>query len=562
MTPLIPIAASLAKTAGIALAKKAAEKTFDKLAEHGVQRAVNHAVALMADSSRGTDLISYSQPARLEPILLLDQRATYVPFIRDVIHTMSNLFTAYFLQSIALDTTISGVKVLKRLDKFNPDRDLSVATRSMLSTESYENGLPFPGEAVGLEAYGPSFESSQNKPNRPGSNTPLKDHEYDEYLTRAVQNAEIKEHVNDYSTVRDMRFNNQRADALNKQRIQDEIDTPERREARAMLDAEIRAKIEERFNSPEIRAKRMREEAEIRRQLEEENNSYDRKLNRAEVDAKVKDEMDRRWNTPQARFDRAKEDAIIKSEVDKIIKARGVKTYRDGSKSSDKYSVDFKDMSKLVNDITNLAVGKMIEVTISENDQSAKIPVLVRMRVTGMSPAVMVETLSVGGHDGSFRTRLRQWRAGEISFWKDAVFAMDRIEAHRKAAMRDTSGYYGAVHKRDAKNRAAATMSGNVSVGTASSIVVITEQTRKELERQLNRRISDFRTRQDIFEKTFTMLLVVVDPEWETVTIYHRGIEMPTELTAKDITTSAKGSGPDIGEVLKMFMEGRAPGRL
>lgn len=385
------------------VAGSAAKAMFDKLTEDGVQKAVGRAISMMNDRSSGGDLISYSQPARLEPILLLDQRATYVPFVRDVIHTMSNLFTAYFLQSIALDTTISGVKVLKRLDKFNPDRDLSVATRSMLSTESYKDGLPFPGESIGFEAYGPAFENT-------GSKEPV--------------------------------------------------------------------------------------------------------------------------------------------------------DYLDGSNSDNKYSADSRDVTKMVNDITNLAVGKMIEVTISENGQSAKIPVTVRMRVTGMSPQVMTETLSIGGYDGSFKSRWRQWRAGEIRFWADAVFAMDRIEAHKKAAMKDKSGYYAAVHKRDARNGLASVMTGSMSVGTASSIIVMTEQTRKELERNLNRKISDFRTRQDVFQNTYAMLMVVIDPEWETVTVYHRGIEMPTELTAKDITTSAKGNGPDITEILKMFMEGKAPGRL
>lgn len=492
------------------LATDAAKTVFNKLTEDGVQRAVDRAISMMGDAAKGTDLISYSQPARLEPILLLDQRATYVPFVRDVIHTMSNLFTAYFLQSIALDTTISGVKVLKRLDKFNPDRDLSVATRSMLSVESYQNGLPFPGESVGLEAYGPAFE---NKGSNKGPKKPLSPAEYSDVLDRALQDERMKADVSNQT--RADREKIMQREAEMKQRVQDSTDTPQRREARAMLEAEIRAKVDAKYPK----------------------------------------------DTPERRLEKALQDAEIKKFVEEQY-AKNPSLYIDGSTSDSTYSVDAKDVTKMVTDITNLAVGKMIEVTISENGQSAKIPVTVRMRVTGMSPQVMTETLSIGGYDGSFKSRWRQWRAGEIRFWADAVFAMDRIEAHKKAAMKDKSGYYAAVHSRDAKNNLAAAMTGNVSVGTASSIIVMTEQTRKEIERNLNRKLSDFRTRQDVFQNTYAMLMVVIDPEWETVTVYHRGIEMPTELTAKDITTSAKGNGPDISEILKMFMEGKAPGRI
>lgn len=486
------------------MAAGAAKTVFDKLTEDGVQRAVTRAIGMLNDRASGGDLISYSQPARLEPILLLDQRATYVPFVRDVIHTMSNLFTAYFLQSIALDTTISGVKVLKRLDKFNPDRDLSVATRSMLSTESYHNGLPFPGESVGLEAYG--LEASPVR-------GPLTQQELGDVIARAIQDEKAKSTI--ANQTRGIREERDRREEEMRQRIRESNDTPEKREARAMLEAEIRAKVEAKYGR----------------------------------------------DTPEKRLERAMQDAEIRKYVEDQYAKRPT-VYMDGSTSDNSYSVDTKDVSKMVTDITNLAVGKMIEVTISENGQSAKIPVTVRMRVTGMSPQVLTETLSIGGYDGSFKSRWRQWRAGEIRFWADAVFAMDRIEAHKKAAMKDKSGYYAAVHKRDAKNGLAAAMTGNVSVGTASSIIVMTEQTRKDIERNLNRKLSDFRTRQDVFENTYAMLMVVIDPEWETVTVYHRGIEMPTELTAKDITTSAKGNGPDITEILKMFMEGKAPGRL
>lgn len=437
------------------LVKRVGEQSVD--GAFGAARQVLRTTA-KSDFSGPTDLISFTQSARIEPIMLVDQKALMVPFISDVSHTMLSLFTGYFLQAIAIDTNISGIRAIDRLDKFNPDRNLQEATRSLLSMESaslvpydnsaaYAHGLPFPGVKVGMEAYGVqvSFEAEPD---------------FSTKLRRAIQNAEVKKRVD------------------------------------------------------EIYGKKDLTEAEM--------------LERARRDARIRQQIEAEFAKPEA-----------------------------GG-----YEVATRDISKMVNDVTNMAVGKVIEVTITENGQSVKVPITIRMRATSMPSNVLMETLSVGGVDYSASARLRAWRAGELRFWSDIVLGMDRIDAHRAAAVKDTSGYYSAVHKRDTNNKLVSVMKGTPSIGTASSVIVMHDQTRKDLERNINGRLSDFKVRQGIFQNTFSMLMAVVDPEWETITIYHRGIEMPTELSAKDLKTASKGNGPDLAEILKAYQLGAAPSRL
>jgi hypothetical protein len=443
-----------------AITKKVSDETLGK--------AVAGAKAAMA-VGKADSLISYSQAARVEPILLMDQKAIYVPFIQDVVHTMNSLFTAYYLQSISLDTTLSGIKVIKRLDKFNPDRSLAEATSAFFSQESFAHGLPFLGESVGLEAYGvkPSMESNHRRP--------MTQSELDDALTLALQQDAIKQ----------------------------EVSGPELE--RSLRQAEIREFVEKQYPK----------------------------------------------DTPEKRLERALQDAEIKKFVEDQF-----------SKKENVSSLSTKDMTKMVTDVTNLAVGKVVEVSISENDQTARIPVTIRLRVTSMPSNVLTETLAVGGVDVTAKSRWKAWRAGELRFWGDIILAQDRIDAHREAIRKDSSGYYAAVQKRADKNLAAEVLGSGPSVGTASSIIVITEQTRKDLERKIGGRLSDYKTRQNIFINTYSMLMCVVDPDYETVTIYHRGIEMPTELSAKYIQASNKGNGPDVAEVLKAYQLGSAPHRL
>lgn len=496
------VAIAVGSTALAAAGKAVVDSITKKVSDETLGRAVVSAKAAMA-AKQGDSLISYSQAARVEPILLMDDKAVYVPFIQDVVHTMNSLFTAYYLQSISLDTTLSGVRVVKRLDKFNPDRSLADATRAFFSPESYAFGLPLPGVNVGFEAYGvpmnPSFEAANGV--GPG---PLSQEVRGAIIARAIQDIQDKNVAQDRTaTIRERAM---LGEGLMKQRVQDELDTPERREARALLDAEIRAKVEAKYPK----------------------------------------------DTPEKRLERALQDAEIRKLVEEAY----------GKEKDDVSTLSTKDMTKMVTDVTNLAVGKVIEVTISENDQTARIPVTIRLRVTSMPSGVLAETLAVGGVDVTAKSRYKAWRAGELRFWGDIVLAQDRIDAHRNAIRKDDSGYYAAVHKRAGKNLAAEIMGAGPSVGTASSIIVITEQTKKDLERKIGGRLSDYKTRQNIFINTYSMLMAVVDPEWETVTIYHRGIEMPTELTAKYIQTSSKGNGPDVAEILKAYQLGNAPHRL
>jgi hypothetical protein len=221
-----------------------------------------------------------------------------------------------------------------------------------------------------------------------------------------------------------------------------------------------------------------------------------------------------------------------------------------------------QNAAKYVEKVNNLAVGNVIDVTISEDGKDAVVPVTIRLRVAAMPSDVMTQTLAVGGTDVTFRSRWRAWRAGEVGFWSDFVLQMDRVDAHRAAMMKDETGYYKTVYARAAKNSAAQALAGGPSLGTASAILVLDVKTATELERRIGGQLSNFKTRQGIFGHTYSMLMIVVDPDWESVTIYTRGIEMPSKLTKNDIKTAGKSDSKELMDILKSYQLGKAPGRI
>ena len=161
--------------------------------------------------------------------------------------------------------------------------------------------------------------------------------------------------------------------------------------------------------------------------------------------------------------------------------------------------------------------------------------------------------------DLSFSERWFKWRAGRISFIKDLVFCQDLIREQKRTLMTDKDGVYSEIAKRAKNSKLASFFSKNPSLAEASNIVVISEETAMQLRVKHNLNLDNFKDRQKIFDKTYAMILVVIDRNYERVNMYHYGISASTSVGLRDIKVANKGSGPNIMEVLAAFKGGNAP---
>lgn len=337
-------------------------------------------------------IIEYSQPARVEPIAMLDTRFIHLPYASDVMNTLVNIFAGYYLQAISLSTLkVGDVNVMHALQKFNPNTPLIVSTESLngcfANPDQYAHGLP-------------------------SKNT---------------------------------------------------------------------VSIEDAFGTPSLEAK-----------------------------------------------------------DGKHLQATG----------------RFSDVTKEAN---ALSVGKMLEVNLQQGDTKAVVNVSLRILANAVSPTTLTHNLSENRKNSTARERYYGMRAGSLKFLKDIIFAQDLIESHKKSRIRDQDGVFDDIRARRNKNTLAAIFRDGVSFGTASNIVVMTEQTRKEIESESGLNVGYYKDRERIFADTYTMLMVVVDPEWEQVVIYHRSIDRPSELSLKDIKSSERRGGPDVSEILKAYQMGNQP---
>lgn len=379
--------------AGIAI-KAGIEKLGTNAAESAGSGLLN-AIGMLKQqwaAGAGQSLVSRSKALRAEPTVLIDDRCARLPYAKLLIQTAQRLYTPYYMLSAAADNRIGSVKVSQRLDRFAPDRDLYSASTRFLSVESFEHGLPFADQPIGMDRY-LAYSSESSVPARVPVST-----------------------------------------------------------------------------------------------------------------------------------------------------------------------VSSSDINKIANDVQNLAVGQIVNLEIIDGDNRGTIPVQIRMRPMATSVTAMAEIIALGGEDNSRSARHKKWQMGDIRLWKDAVANQDRITRYRAAVMSDKSGYFRKIHERANRGRIATLLTGQPSIGAASSIAIMDIGTQRLAEEKMTGRFSDFETRQGIFDTGLMMMLMVVDDDNEVVTIYTRDIDEFVTYPLKDLESSKTSN--DSSDLLKMLLEGRMPGRL
>lgn len=207
----------------------------------------------------------------------------------------------------------------------------------------------------------------------------------------------------------------------------------------------------------------------------------------------------------------------------------------------------------------NLAVGKMLEVNIESGGNKAVFPVAVRLATAIVDSEVLIHILGASGQDNSWRERYHRWKSGDIQFWRDLVLCQDLIDEQKKLLMKDKTGAMAEVNRRRAVNSVAALASGTPSVASASALIVISEATAAQLERHNLGKFTDLSFRNKVMQNSLAMIIVVVNRDYETVTIYTRDIQLPTKLSVRELKATNKGSGPDVGEILKAYRVGQSP---
>ena len=230
---------------------------------------------------------------------------------------------------------------------------------------------------------------------------------------------------------------------------------------------------------------------------------------------------------------------------------------KDGKPKNEKASALSSGDAK---ELTQLAVGKILNVTFNEGNNSLTVPVAVRLMTSLMLPNALVRLLNFGSRerDLTLKERWHAYKSGKIEFWRDFILAKDLKKQRVKDITADKDRVYQKIQARLLDNAAAGAMSANPSLANMSNIIVINKPTLQELESVLGGKFSNFNLRERVFNNTGIMLFAVVDNDSQRVKIYHQSIEECTDVSFNEINRGSKKDS-DITDLLNVFLQGGAP---
>ena len=458
--------------------------------------------------AKSDSLIDYTQVARVEPIVLIDTDCLYLDSISEVQQSLLSIFAGYYLQAVAISTSIGKIEVMHHLDKLNPRRNASDSAANtmgwLLAQESYKHALPTFENKISLEVGGPNAGPPTNSD---WTNDAAQDN-YLEELSLKERTVEAQERA-----------------ARNS------------REANRLREADSKQKHDEWVAD---NANRLAKDG------------FDRDATTRELELKVKQfEEDKKQYGEQYALNK------LKYNLDKSTLRLRKQERKDKLSASE---IGFgRDTMKDLKELANLSVGKMFSVDITDGLHKASIMVSIRLMASSLPSANIVRILSIGSKDNSAKERYHAWKAGRLEFIKDLVLCQDLIDAHRKNLMADKDGIYTNILKRARTNQLSTIVSGNPSIATASNICIISSNTAEKLELETNLKLSDAHSRDKIFQSTYMMLLCILDPEWNRVTIYSRGIRDAIEVSTKDLKAANSKDGLSVTDVLAAYKIGNNP---
>lgn len=241
----------------------------------------------------------------------------------------------------------------------------------------------------------------------------------------------------------------------------------------------------------------------------------------------------------------------------------------EDSRQTDKKKQSFKpsepakasDLNKAISDGASLSVGKLFNVTLREDTQTAVINVAIRLLAATMPSSVVTNIFSLNNvMDNEIVHRWHSWRAGQISFWKDLVFCNDLIKKSRNTAIKDKTGIYSEMLERQNKTLGLALVDQEPTLAQASNLAIISSDTMEAIEYKMLGSIKhSSKVRDAIFDTTNMMILAVVDKGYERVDFYHRGISRPSEMNIREVKAAAKSGGDEVSKILAAFIGGKTP---
>lgn len=496
------------------------------------------------------NLSDLTSPTRNDFVTVVEDTLLGEPYLPNIMQSTLSLVSGYFLSSISLTVNIPGVDVVDTLDRLNANRSAArtasntfqglanttinslFGKENFVGCESFEYGLPDHSVAiemfsnqvprefvkVGIESYQDQLREQELQ---------MRIQKLSEEITRGRAQGK-----RDKDKIAKMLSNMDKQSARDEEKFRADLE-------RMRLDREDKEAVNKTINEiNDLRLEQMKAQGASTKEIEE--------VKLQNMKASAARDSDK--------F--TAEQAIL--ELRKQMLELQVADSKKGPKDQGKFGFGKGTMDTL-KEVSNLAVGKVLDVTFERNGNSVVVPVTINLAATDTDSESMENIITYQSRDSSFSERKFKVKAGDISGFKDLYMCQDMKEEAIKNAIKDKSGFFENMIRRSRGNFWSGLLGLSPSLNNASAVLIMTSDTVKRASAKLGGDFDNYKVRQKAFAKTAAMIFVVVDQKWNEVVFYHRGVQYPTKLDVRDLSRGQKGANDDVDSILKAYSAGAAP---
>jgi hypothetical protein len=211
-----------------------------------------------------------------------------------------------------------------------------------------------------------------------------------------------------------------------------------------------------------------------------------------------------------------------------------------------------------------ISSGRQMEVKFDAGSGREPITVMLNVKFnTRLIPDQVVDYLVNANFDLAMSKRWLQMQSGEIKFFRDFVFNLDKLDRRANAlkhdknnALQDIFRYQNNASFRQVFKLA---IDHNKSYNLANSVLMLDEFTAKKYAKQSGFNFDNLRDRKRFFASTFNLFIVLIDSRYSRVSIYTNGIDQSASFSFNDMKSAANSDKMSIKEVMEYFSKGQQP---
>lgn len=216
--------------------------------------------------------------------------------------------------------------------------------------------------------------------------------------------------------------------------------------------------------------------------------------------------------------------------------------------------------------IANLPSGRIIQVEFANPSagrrNAQKIDLQLNLQPTYIPTDVAQQFVELH-FSPSLKQRWLQMTTGEISFWKDFILHQDQRKRRIDALRHDKTGTLREMIERKENNLSRAWLKLTTVMpeyqNIANSILIFDKNNLQKVCSRSGLKLTDYRSRQAFLDKTFVMMMCVVDPMYNSVDMYYHGLQNTSTFTFDQIKRNSQTEKVDLMSVMKTYAQGMAP---